>query len=76
MRAERSFGIMRYNHGVWDGANPIRLDAQSHEMAIARVCGDDLTLIECPRIRSLYHLVGKVWSGDGYRYAYRFPTAK
>jgi hypothetical protein len=71
MSSERTFGVLQYDRGRWDGCAPIRLDAHSYEDALHKIVGEELTLVACARIRSLHHLTAKVWDGNGFRYAYR-----
>lgn len=70
--SERSIAVMRYDHALWDGREPERLDGMSYEDVARRALGPGLTLVDSGRIISLHHLVGKVWDGSGFRYAYRF----
>ncbi len=61
----------------WEGTKlrqvPTTVCAESLEGAARALAGDGLTLVECPKIVSLGHLVAKVWNGSGYAYVYRFP---
>jgi hypothetical protein len=72
MSRARTFGVLQYEHGVWDGCEPLRVDASSYEEALQKIVGGRLKLVACSRIRSLYHLTAKVWDGNGFRYAYRY----
>lgn len=70
----RSFGVMEYDHGRWNQQPVRRVEAVSYEDAAHRVGEDGLTLISCSRIRGLNFLVAKVWDGNTFYYAYRYPT--
>jgi len=76
MQTHQSFGVMEYKQDASGiRQEPIhRLDAWTYEDAALQVLGEGLTLIADARIRGMAYLVAKVWDGNGFRYAYRYPT--
>jgi len=69
---KRTFSVLQYCRGKWNGQPPVQVVAESYEQATEMICDNGLTHVASLKIVNLHFLSAKVWDGRGFRYCYNF----